>query len=335
MVSRISEATEDTPHLHELDGFRGLSILAVLAAHMLPLGPSEWLLNSASGYMGMSVFFCLSGFLITKFLWERQDIKVFLFRRAARIMPLVFVVSVFYAIFLERDLVSFAAINLYILNYWHAGINPSVSPLWSLGVEMHFYIFIAILVLFWGRPGLLFIPVAAAIVTANRVESEIFGAIATHVRVDEILAGSMLALFFLNRDNHFLAAIWKRLPFSFWIFFPLWVLSCWPPSEALGYLRPYLTAAMMGSVLSMNGGWQKDVLSHRALRYIALISFALYVWHSPFRSYWFAAGTDFQVYMIKRPIGILLTFLLAHLSTFYFEQRITQWMRSQTKLTNA
>ena len=83
-----------TAHFPELDGFRGLSILAVLAAHMLPLGPEVWRGNSTAGYMGMSVFFALSGFLISRFLWNSQDVGKFFVRRCARILPLVLLVSI-------------------------------------------------------------------------------------------------------------------------------------------------------------------------------------------------------------------------------------------------
>ena len=333
MVTGVSDHHSDRAHLGELDGFRALSILAVLACHMLPLGPSEWNLNATAGYMGMSVFFGLSGFLITRFLWEDQNVKTFIIRRAARIMPLVLLVSIVYALVLEGRFDSFIAINLYILNYWGSAITSSISPLWSLAVEMHFYVGIAIAVLLFRRRGFLLVPVAAAIVTWMRIDQEVFGAIQTHLRADEILSGSLLALAYLNRHNSFVGQVWAILPALFWPLVILWSLSCWPPSAFLGYLRPYFTAAMMGSVLAMSGGWQCRVLSHAVLRYIAVISFALYVWHSPFRHGWFETGSKWEIYLFRRPLGIAASFALAHLSTFYFEKPITQWARRKTART--
>jgi peptidoglycan/LPS O-acetylase OafA/YrhL len=315
-------------HLPALDGFRAFSILAVLACHMLPLGPSQWQGNATAGYMGMSVFFALSGFLIARYLWESPQAGQFFLRRFARILPLVFLVSVVYGLMLEGRLDTFLGTNLYILNYWHAAIAPSVSPLWSLGVEMHFYIAIGLAVLVFGRGGFWIVPVAALAVLALRIDAEAFGAIQTHLRVDEILSGAMLALLWVHRDRGIAAAVWARLPGLFWPIVVLWALSCWPPSEALGYLRPYFTALMIGAVLAMDGGWQTALLSTRSLRYIATISFALYVWHSPFRHGWFDAGTDLERYLVKRPIGFAATFLLAHLSTFYFEQPIIRTAKS-------
>ena len=53
------------PRFPVLDGWRGISILCVLSAHMLPLGPKSWQLNATTATIGMSIFFTLSGFLIT------------------------------------------------------------------------------------------------------------------------------------------------------------------------------------------------------------------------------------------------------------------------------
>src|SRR5689334_16088961 len=72
-----------------LDGWRGISILCVLATHMLPLGPYGWG-NAFVGIAGMSLFFTLSGFLITSTLLEKDDVRSFFIRRACRILPLAF-----------------------------------------------------------------------------------------------------------------------------------------------------------------------------------------------------------------------------------------------------
>ena len=81
----MSDASE---RLQVLDGWRGISILLVLAAHLLPLGPKAWALNETAGPMGMALFFTLSGFLITRFLLKHASIPDFLIRRTFRIVPL-------------------------------------------------------------------------------------------------------------------------------------------------------------------------------------------------------------------------------------------------------
>ena len=74
--------------LPTLDGL--ISILLVLAAHMVPVGPRVLGLNYSVGAMGMSLFFALCGFLITSTLIHNPDILEFLVKRLARIVPLAY-----------------------------------------------------------------------------------------------------------------------------------------------------------------------------------------------------------------------------------------------------
>ncbi|MEM1361661.1 MAG: acyltransferase [Pseudomonadota bacterium] len=321
---------QERPHLAELDGFRAFSILAVLAAHMLPLGPSGWLLNSASGHMGMSVFFCLSGFLITSFLWNRPDIPAFLIRRFARIVPSILLVSVVFCIVLSNRPDSFMAVNLYYINYADEMVIPELSPLWSVALEMQFYVTIALIVLAFGRRGFWLIPIFALLVTGNRIATDTFSGIQTHIRIDEILSGCLLALIWVNQDQSWAKRAGRVMAMGLYPFIVLWALSCWPHMHELGFLRPYLCAAMVGGVLFSTAGWLHNLLSHRVLRYIAAISFALYVWHSPFRFGWFDPESTVQKYLIARPIGLAATFAIAHFSTFYYERVINDWARRWT-----
>jgi peptidoglycan/LPS O-acetylase OafA/YrhL len=87
-TSALQKSINVTVRLKALDGWRGISILCVLAAHLLPLGPKSWQLNSAIGPLGMALFFTLSGFLITRFLLMHDNVLDFLTRRFFRIVPL-------------------------------------------------------------------------------------------------------------------------------------------------------------------------------------------------------------------------------------------------------
>src|SRR5437667_9931257 len=87
--SQMSLSTDDKFPI--LDGLRAISILLVLADHLLPLGPKILQLNATAGSMGMSLFFALSGFLITSGLIKNPNISEFMARRLARILPLAYV----------------------------------------------------------------------------------------------------------------------------------------------------------------------------------------------------------------------------------------------------
>jgi peptidoglycan/LPS O-acetylase OafA/YrhL len=74
--------------IKELDGLRGIAVLAVLSEHYLSWLPAA---GSQYGWLGVDLFFILSGFLITSILLELRDkehyFKVFYARRALRIFP--------------------------------------------------------------------------------------------------------------------------------------------------------------------------------------------------------------------------------------------------------
>ena len=153
------------PHYPGLDGLRALAVLAVLLYH----GGVSW---SGGGFLGVEMFFVLSGFLITSLLvaeWARTDriaLRAFWARRARRLLPALFAlvaaIGVYYALAgptkavpgLKDDGIS----TLLYLSNWHqivAGTNyfaasGPVSPLqhtWSLAIEEQFYLLWPLLVL--------------------------------------------------------------------------------------------------------------------------------------------------------------------------------------------
>lgn len=165
-------------YLPGLDGLRALAVMGVLLYHAdLPFMPG--------GFLGVDVFFVLSGFLITSLILEefdrsgRVDFKAFYLGRARRLLPavllLLLVVSVA-AAFVYRDAARQVASDvlasvLYVNNWWYVladqsyfesiGRPPMLKHLWSLSVEEQFYLVwpaIAYLVVRrWRRRGLVLV----------------------------------------------------------------------------------------------------------------------------------------------------------------------------------
>jgi peptidoglycan/LPS O-acetylase OafA/YrhL len=152
--------TEPKPHRlrrHDIQGLRAVAILAVVAYHAgLPI---------PGGYVGVDVFFVISGYLITQLIWDevatggRLSFSGFYARRARRLLPsavLVIVVTVVVSVAVLGPLEATAvakdavACALYVGNYRFAvqatnylSSQGPVSPLqnyWSLGVEEQFYL---------------------------------------------------------------------------------------------------------------------------------------------------------------------------------------------------
>lgn len=300
-----------------LDGWRGISIALVLLGHLFPLSPKAWQMNEAVAASGMALFFTLSGFLITTFLLRDQNIAVFLIRRFFRIVPLAWVYCAVTLGVVGADAAQWAAHFLFYANvppFWLIG---PTGHLWSLCVEVQFYLGIALIVGLLGKRGLALIPLACAIVTAIRVIDGVHISIVTWHRVDEILAGGMLALA-LHSGRRPLAALvtWP----STLVLAVLLVASAHPLSGPINYLRPYLAAALVGTTLFNPNTALGRALLCAPLAYLAKVSYALYVIHGGLTSTWLGSG-DTMVKYLKRPLFLAVTFALAHLSTTLLEAR--------------
>ena len=149
------------PYIGGLDGLRALAVIAVLLFHAeLFWSPVRF----AGGFLGVDVFFVLSGYLITSLLLAERgrgggiDVRAFWLRRARRLLPavvlLIIGLLVYAAIFLPDDvaglrvdvLAAFAYVtNWYLIfdhqSYFESWGRPSLlQHLWSLAIEEQFYL---------------------------------------------------------------------------------------------------------------------------------------------------------------------------------------------------
>jgi peptidoglycan/LPS O-acetylase OafA/YrhL len=312
-------------HVGVLDGWRGVSILLVLAAHLLPLGPKDWHLNVATGIAGMVLFFVLSGFLITSILLKEVSIPDFLSRRFFRVVPLGWL---YLAIALA---VSGASFDQWIAHYlFYANLPPPrlvplTEHIWSLCVEIQFYLGIAALVAIRGMRGLLLLPVLCVVFTGIRVWNGVHAASITYFRIDEILAGCTLALIYHGHVCGVLVRYFKAAPQLPLLL--LLLLSCLDV-YGLPYLRPYLAAVLIGATILNPNTALVRALNRKTLAYVAAISFALYVWHPLLADSWLGSGDVYEKYA-KRPLLFALLFPLAHVSTYFYERR---WIAFGRKL---
>lgn len=315
---------------HALDGWRGISILLVLAGHLLPIGLPQWQMNGAVAATGMALFFILSGFLITNILIKNYDIKSFLIRRFMRIIPLAWLV-----IIIRFSLVPVSSDTLFSNLFFYANWEPirltaGMGHFWSLCVEMQFYILIAALVMLLKSRAFYLLPIILIAITGYRYFSGVEMAITTYYRLDEILAGCILALLYQQRNSKAIAN------FFTWInplyLLPLLLISAHPVGGLLNYIRPYLAMIVVGSTLfNEKRVWLNKLLNSRVLFYLASISYALYVIHGVLTHTWLGEG-DTVIKYIKRPLLLGITFLLAHLSTFYYEK---YWIGLAKRITKS
>lgn len=219
-MNNITAEASLSPYLPRLDGLRGVAIALVLV-HSLTLlnqvnSVSSRLVHSffAFGWVGVQLFFVLSGFLITGILVDTKHrphyFKNFYIRRALRIFPLYYATLVVAFILLpaighmpqvyQGDAQHQARLWLYLTN-WHTDIGIGFSHYWSLALEEQFYLVWPLIVYSTQQKSLLkiclIISIAGVIVrywmrTHGFPEEAVY--IATPSRVDALTTGSAAAV---------------------------------------------------------------------------------------------------------------------------------------------
>jgi peptidoglycan/LPS O-acetylase OafA/YrhL len=156
---------------------------------------------------------------------------------------------------------------------------------------------------------------ACAAITVLRVVSGTYIDVTSHLRMDEILAGACVATLPADRMRAGAAS------FLLWMLTVCgWAVTSHPDSGWLQYLRPYASGFLLVATISQGSNGLIKVLSGPPLRYIANISYALYVIHPLTAHGWWNDGSIWQRYLLKRPLGFAITLVAAHLSTFYWER---------------
>lgn len=310
-----------------LDGVRAMSILLVLCTHLLPLNAIWQGANNSCGVLGMALFFVLSGYLIGGQLVRRIDPATFIVHRLARVLPLAWLCGLVVGLML-----SFEPSRLLAHLFFYANLPPQrlMFPLdhyWSLCIELQFYALAALLL--WFRPAVAWVVIPALLlgVTCFRIATGMSSGSLTWVRGDDILAGAVLALALgssrRQRVTDFLAQA-----SVLWLSGVLMLASClmFQEGNPFNHARSFAAATFVGALMSQPRLWLPRWLAHRRWAYLAAVSYAVYVLHLPLSVTWLGTGEVVEKYM-KRPLLLIVVFGLAHLSTFYFESRFTQWAR--------
>ena len=299
--------SKSTRHIPSLDGLRAVSFLLVFVAHA---GLEQYV----PGGLGVTIFFFLSGFLITTLMrseYERNsaiNFGHFWLRRALRILPpfyLVLFAAVIASMTLQPHSVApapVAAQALHYSNYWiifhgYDGLPAGTGVYWSLAVEEHFYVFFPWLfssirasrvsargqaAIFWGLCALVLLWRCLLVFKYHVVENRTY--MASDTRLDSILFGCALAVWKspVLDDVGLCERRWKFLyvPLALLVMGGCFVVRSQEFRETLRYSLQGLALTVLFVAAIRFCHWQAfRWLNLRPMVFVGLLSYSLYLLH--------------------------------------------------------
>jgi peptidoglycan/LPS O-acetylase OafA/YrhL len=300
-------------HYPALDGLRGIAILAVFFSHFggghsiaNPL-VHAWSVIADAGWMGVDLFFCLSGFLITGILVDTSKaahrVKNFYARRALRIFPLFYGVLVIFL--LLTPVLHLHWQRGHLLYFLYLGnMVPLIAPalfspgprmglthLWSLAVEEQFYMLWPFVV--WIMPNRrklmrLSVVIVVAVfflrlaLVMHHVDPFIIYSM-LFTRADSMICGAILALLVRGPSARTLPVHWV-LPLSALCTLALFLaahssLHESPLMSSIGYSVIAILSSCLVYCAWLEEHWIARIANHSVLRFFGRYSYGLYIYH--------------------------------------------------------
>ena len=340
----------------QLDGLRGIAILFVMLFHAEVPG-------FVGGFIGVDIFFVLSGFLITTMLVREYEqygsvsLKNFYARRVLRLAPALLLLLVTFCLysflFLDgaraKSNYIDAIISLGYLSNWARAfsVHPPdfLGHTWSLSIEEQFYILwplilLSMLALLKSRKAVFAVTVALAVSSSLlRISLSFAGATVERLyngldtRADALMAGCALGLFLsLELAGKIGIGRFRKQIFIAALFSSLSLLlfvcnADWRNMNMyyFGFFAVEMfTAVLILEIVTNKGGAVALFLSKRWLVWIGSISYGLYLWHHPVFCIVRSMGYNRLTITIA---GSVITFIIAVLSFYFLERPVLGFKR--------
>ncbi len=351
-MTEESQQQASLAHHRGLDGLRGVAVILVIIFHS-GLG---WL---PGGFLGVSVFFTLSGFLITSLLINecentgRIDLKAFWGRRLRRLAPASLVViagvvglASWLSTSIEASRIKGDAISatLYFSNwrfiysghsYGELFATPSpLQHLWSLSIEEQLYVVVPVLIAGLFAMGLrrraigyvFLVAVAGSTIATMFTNSHELIYYGTHTRAAELLLGSALACLFGQRIEKL--AVNKAKSLSTLYIVPIVgvvVLSRFSSVDSpwvySGALTAFAGVSVICLIAAIQAGPVRSILSSSPLVRVGEVSYGLYLIHWPVIVWLNSERVDLQPTALF-VLQVIVTVILTLVSYWLIEQPI-------------
>ncbi len=281
-----------------LDGIRAFAITSVVFYHALPT-------ELVGGWVGVDVFFVLSGYLITRLLAQELqasgtiNFRFFYMRRVLRLLPAFAALLLFQLLrialegnpVVARQMLEATLISATYLINWSRAFEwlpqDVLGHTWSLAMEEQFYLIWPVtLLLVWKRRPLTWLTGAIVVIVAWRCvlaftgsdPERTYNGFDTHA--DALLIGCVLAL--LPADAPILVHVrrFSALPLAALTAMVLFLIHSALLTQTIGLTAAALFAAWLIVAAGVDG-WLKRLLSLKPLSYTGRISYGWYLWHFP------------------------------------------------------
>ena len=340
----------------EIDGLRALAVLPVILFHA---GFDFF----SGGFIGVDIFFVISGYLITTILLNDFSQNNFSFlnfyeRRARRLLPAIFFVMLVclpfaWFLMIPSDLKDFGrslfAVPLYISNFlfWYeSGYfdgSSDYKPLlhtWSLAVEEQYYIIAPLVLVLTWKLGIRNITIllstglilSLAISELGYRKIPVGNFYMLFSRAWEIMIGALVSIYL--REKSFPKSVDFSQIFSILglglVIFSILFFNESTPTPSLYTLLPTLGTALI-IIFSVPGTFMHQILSKKFIVHLGLISYSAYLWHNPVlvfaRHYFIEDLSNFFLIFL-----CLISLFFAHLSWKYIESPFRDKKQTSRKL---
>ena len=328
-------------YLDYIQLLRGLSVLLVFLFH-------TDLNFFSNGFLGVDVFFVISGYVITKILKERffynrkYFFKEFYIRRILRIVPIYFFVVISFSIIfiligpltdidyiIKKIIFIFTfTSNFYYLNfqkeYFDNIFQDPLNHTWSVAVEMQFYLFFPFLIYFLRKNfkeesiikillGIIITGIFITYYFSKNINLTFYSPI---FRSWEFLLGS-LVYYLHNKKNFDKSSVVIKLNKIYWPFIIVVIVTIFFTKPEQKFYSILLTTICASFFLLLRKKISKQKLNNTLVLYLGNISYSFYLYHLPVLFF-------FNIYFetkLRFIFAFIITIILSHFSYIYVENK--------------